>query len=228
MGYANAVDEIVTTAVIGVIAVSFVALVLVPHWTAAVFVLPLICVLYIDMLGFLQWFGINVYVALVMSIGLLVDFVMHTLLRYCESPGTREEKTVEMLRTMGASISIGAISTFIGAVPLAFSASALFFTIFVAFLGMVLLGSTHGLILLPVLLSMFGPEDQITSPGEGKASLGIDKDPKTLSPDSDEEIKFSMEDVPLSSTAPKVEESGNSSPVNEPVAMSDSDDESWL
>merc|ERR1712176_809384 len=161
--YANAVDEIVTTAVIGVIAVSWVALVLVPHWTAAVFVLPLICVLYIDLLGFMQWFGINVdvvvYVSLVMSIGLLVDFVMHTLLRYYESPGTREEKTVEMLRTMGASISIGAISTFLGAIPLAFSASVLFFTIFVAFLGMVVLGSAHGLILLPVLLSIFGPED---------------------------------------------------------------------
>merc|ERR1712176_676701 len=53
----------------------------------------------------------------------------------------------------------GAISSFLGAVPLAFSASALFFTIFVAFLGMVLLGSAHGLILLPVLLSIFGPQE---------------------------------------------------------------------
>merc|ERR1712079_202884 len=156
-------------------------IVLVPHWTAAAFVLPLICVLYIDLLGFLQWFGINVdvvvYVSLVMSIGLLGDFIMHTLLRFYEASGTREEKVLDMLATMGTSIFIGSISTFLGAVPLAFSASALFFTICIAFLGMVLLGTAHGLILLPVLLSMFGPEDdQSTSVAEAKTILNGDRD----------------------------------------------------
>merc|ERR1712176_1624702 len=180
--YADAVDEIILTALIGVVAVSLVALVLVPHWTAAIFVLPLLCVLYIDLLGFMQWFGVNVdvvvYVSLVMSIGLLVDFVMHTLLRFYESAGNRQEKVIDMLSTMGASILTGAISTFIGTAALAFSSTKLFFTIFVAFLGMVLLGSAHGLILLPVLLSIFGPEDQITSPGERKASLDVDQEPQ--------------------------------------------------
>merc|ERR1712003_131820 len=180
--YADAVDEIIVTALIGVIAVSVVALVLVPHWTATVFVFPLLCVLYIDLLGFLQWFGINVdvvvYVSLAMSIGLLVDFIMHILLRYYESPGTREEKAVNMLSTMGTSILLGAISTFLGTVPLAFSTSKLFFTIFVAFLGMVLLGSAHGLILLPVLLSIFGPEDQLRHVGEKDSTLDVDHEPQ--------------------------------------------------
>jgi len=177
--YANAVDEIILTALIGVVAVSMVALVLVPHWTAALFVLPLLCILYIDLLGFMQWFDINVdvvvYVSLVMSIGLLVDFVMHTLLRYYESPGNREEKVLDMLSTMGASILTGAVSTFLGTAALAFSSSKLFFTIFVAFVGMVILGSAHGLILLPVLLSMFGPEDQSRQEGEG--TLDVDEEP---------------------------------------------------
>merc|ERR1712070_1088613 len=175
--YANAVDEIILTALIGVVAVSMVALVLVPHWTAALFVLPLLCILYIDLLGFMQWFDINVVVdvSLVMSIGLLVDFVMHTLLRYYESPGNREEKVLDMLSTMGASILTGAVSTFLGTAALAFSSSKLFFTIFVAFVGMVILGSAHGLILLPVLLSMFGPEDQSRQEGEG--TLDVDEEP---------------------------------------------------
>ncbi len=46
---------------------------LVPHWSAALFVLPLISVLYIDLLGVLQWAGIAInpvsYITLVMSIG---------------------------------------------------------------------------------------------------------------------------------------------------------------
>merc|ERR1712070_1197072 len=179
--YANAVDEIILTALIGVVAVSMVALVLVPHWTAALFVLPLLCILYIDLLGFMQWFDINVdvvvYVSLVMSIGLLVDFVMHTLLRYYESPGNREEKVLDMLSTMCASILTGAVSTFLGTAALAFSSSKLFFTIFVAFVGMVILGSAHGLILLPVLLSMFGPEDQSRQEGEKDGTLDVDEEP---------------------------------------------------
>ena len=86
---------------------------------------------------------------------------MHVLLRYYESPGNRYEKTVDMLRTMGASILIGGVSTFLGILPLAFSTSEIFGTVFISFFGLVILGASHGLVLLPVILSMIGPEDQI-------------------------------------------------------------------
>ena len=101
------------------------------------------------------------YVTCVMSIGLLVDFIIHVLLRYYECPGNRREKTVAMLKSMGVSILTGGISTFLGTIPLAFSTSTIFNTIFIAFLGLSMLGVGHGLILLPVVLSMIGPEDQV-------------------------------------------------------------------
>merc|ERR1712039_312562 len=98
--------------------------------------------------------------------------------------GNREEKVLDMLSTMGASILTGAVSTFLGTAALAFSSSKLFFTIFVAFVGMVLLGTAHGLILLPVLLSMFGPEDeQSTRVGEEEEdSAGMDTVPSPSAP----------------------------------------------
>ena len=91
------------------------------------------------MQGTLQFAGlyINVvtYVCLVISIGLLVDFLMHILLRYYESKGaTREEKVKETLQTMGASIMLGGLSTFLGVIPLAWSTSAVLRTVFTAFL----------------------------------------------------------------------------------------------
>merc|ERR1712187_428093 len=85
---------------------------------------------------------------------------------------------------------------FLGAVPLAFSSSALFFTIFVAFLGMGVLGSAHGLILLPVLLSILGPKDQVTSAFEGKASPDDQKEPNVPEAMTKEEIP-AVEAVPL-------------------------------
>jgi predicted RND superfamily exporter protein len=116
----------------------------------------------------MQLFGIHVnavsYIALVMSIGLLVDYIMHVLLRYYESSGNRKDKTVEMLKTMGASVFIGGLSAFLGILPLAFSSSEIFTSaifLSLSFLGLVTLGCAHGLILVPVILSTFSPEDEI-------------------------------------------------------------------
>jgi predicted RND superfamily exporter protein len=166
--YATCVHGLIFTTILGVVSVTAIALLFIPHWSAAFFVLPLICVLYVDLLGVMQWAGVSInavsYVALVMSIGLLVDFIMHILLRYYESEGNRKEKTIATLRTMGASILIGAVSTFFGTLPLAFSTSKIFVTIFTTFLGLITLGASHGLVLLPVVLSMIGPEDHIMVP----------------------------------------------------------------
>jgi predicted RND superfamily exporter protein len=62
---------------------------------------------------------------------------------------------------MGSSSLVGGISTFLGTLPLAFSSSEIFTTIFIAFLGLATLACAHSLILLPVILSTIGPEDQI-------------------------------------------------------------------
>jgi predicted RND superfamily exporter protein len=139
--YAKSAEEIALTTILSVASVTAVTLLLVPHWTAAVFVLPMISILYIDMLGVLQWAGISInpvsYITrkldvllksiyacwwflrfstrflskVVMSIGLLVDFLLHVLLRFYEGTGNRVEKTVEMLHTMGSSVLIGGITT---------------------------------------------------------------------------------------------------------------------
>ena len=163
--YAASVNELILTTILGVVSVTFVALLFIPHWTAVLFVLPMILILYVDLLGVLQWGGVAIdpvsYVTCVMSIGLLVDFIIHVLLRYYECPGSRREKTVEMLKSMGVSILTGGISTFLGSIPLAFSTSTIFRTVFIAFLGLSTLGVGHGLIFLPVVLSIIGPEDQL-------------------------------------------------------------------
>ena len=159
------------TVVIGVITVSVLALIFIPHWTAVLFVGPLVAVLYIDLLGFIELAGVSVnpvmYICSVMSIGLMVDFVMHVALRFFEMTGkSRTRKTKDTLETLGASVMVGGLSTLVGVLPLALSSSEIFWTTFIIFFGLVFLGLLHGLILLPVLLSMFGPLDSIEEAGQ--------------------------------------------------------------
>eukprot|EP00978_Attheya_sp_CCMP212_P012122 scaffold30130_cov58-Attheya_sp.AAC.4 len=166
--------------VLGVVAVVVISLIFIPHWSGSIFVALLVSMLYIDLLGFAQVAGLHInsvtYIGLVMSIGLMVDYVMHIVVTYFESSAsTREGKVRETLETIGVSILIGGTSTFLGVVPLAFSSSDIFWTIFIIFLGLVTLGVGNGLILLPVLLSIVGPLENVT------------KKAKSLESESDQE-----------------------------------------
>jgi Niemann-Pick C1 protein len=196
-------DELLLTAILGVVAVSVISFLFIPHWSAVLFVLPIITILYVELMGFLQICGASInpvsYISLVMAIGLLVDFLVHTVLKYFESTekgddakATRDAKTTDMLCTMGASLLIGGISTALGVVPLAFSTSEIFSTVFITFIGLVLLGLSHGLVLLPVLLSLVGPTVSISS---------IKGPPSEIKTADRQETALSLEDIASDDTS---------------------------
>jgi len=160
--YQVVINELIFTTIMGVIAVNVVALFFIPHWTAVFFCVPFISLLYVNMLGYLYVAGVGInvisYVTLVMSIGLMIDYIMHILMRYYESKGTRRERVQDTLSSMGASIFMGAASTFLGVLVLAFSTSKILQDVFVAVVGLVGFGVVNGLVFLPVFLSLIGPE----------------------------------------------------------------------
>jgi len=129
--YDITVNELIFTTVTCVAVVSAVSFIMIPHWSAILFVTPVIIALYFCLLGTMQYCGIKVnsitYFIIVIAIGLLVDFLMHILLRYYESKGrSRHEKVKETLQTMGTSILLGGFTTWLGVIPLAFSSTEIF------------------------------------------------------------------------------------------------------
>ena len=58
---------------------------------------------------------------------------------------------------LGLPISQGAISTVLGVLALVLAPSYIFVTFFKMVFLVIILGALHGIFLLPVLLSMFGP-----------------------------------------------------------------------
>jgi hypothetical protein len=63
--------------------------------------------------------------------------------------------------------------TVLGTLPLAFSTSDIFQTVFIAFLALVVLGVSHGLLLLPVILSFIGPEDHVVLSSSATAAANV-------------------------------------------------------
>jgi len=71
---------------------------------------------------------------------------------------SKNERALEALADIGAAVLNGAATTFLAVVVLLFSTSYVFQTLSLQFALTVILGAVHGLILLPVLLSLMGPK----------------------------------------------------------------------
>merc|ERR1711915_186287 len=119
----------------------------------------------IEVAGFMHFWGLTVDViscnTLVISVGLCVDFSAHIAHRFLMTSGTRNEKVVSTLVRIGPAVLNGGISTLLAFILLAFSESYIFLSFFKIFFLICVFGLFHGLISLPVILSLLGPRSQV-------------------------------------------------------------------
>ena len=159
--YAVVRNEALMNLSLALVAVAIVMFVLIAHPFTAILVVLNTAFVLADIIGMMWLWDISInsisIINLVLAIGLAVDYSAHVAHAFMSAGGTRDERMVTALTEMGADVCHGAISTFLAVLVLAFSKSYIFRMFFKQFFGICLFGMTHGLMLLPVVLSLVGP-----------------------------------------------------------------------
>ncbi|TRY86523.1 hypothetical protein DNTS_010143 [Danionella cerebrum] len=137
-------------------------------WTAGIIVLVL-SLMTVELFGMMGLIGIKLsavpVVILIASVGIGVEFTVHVALAFLTAIGDRNKRAVLALEHMFAPVLDGAFSTLLGVLMLA--GSEYFFAVLAI---LTVLGVLNGLVLLPVLLSYFGPYPEV-SPADGRSRL---------------------------------------------------------
>ncbi|CAG9783858.1 unnamed protein product [Diatraea saccharalis] len=116
----------------------------------------------IGVVGYMALWDINLdsisMINLIMCIGFSVDFTAHICYAYMASKAKSPDARVsECLFSLGLPIVQGSFSTILGVVALLLADSYIFSVFFKMVFMVIFFGAMHGLFLLPVLLSLFGP-----------------------------------------------------------------------
>ncbi|XP_041255401.1 protein patched homolog 1 isoform X3 [Onychostruthus taczanowskii] len=150
------------------------ALFLLNPWTAGIIVVVL-ALMTVELFGMMGLIGIKLsavpVVILIASVGIGVEFTVHVALAFLTAIGDGNHRAVLALEHMFAPVLDGAVSTLLGVLMLAGSEFDFIVRYFFAVLAILtILGVLNGLVLLPVLLSFFGPYPEV-SPANGQDRL---------------------------------------------------------
>ncbi|XP_008275922.1 patched domain-containing protein 3 [Stegastes partitus] len=159
--YTVITDSAVQTILVAVVVMLVVSLILIPNPLCSISVAFAICSVITGVAGFMSLWGVNLdsisMINLVMCIGFSVDFSAHISYSFVSSTKSdANEKAMDALAHLGYPILQGALSTVVGVVVLSASGSYIFRTFFKIVFLVIVFGLLHGLVFIPVFLTVFG------------------------------------------------------------------------
>ncbi|CAD5206645.1 unnamed protein product [Bursaphelenchus okinawaensis] len=165
--YAIVVPNTIQNIVIAILVMILIAILLIPEPMCALWVALAIASIDVGVIGFMTLWDVKLdaisMITIIMSIGFSVDYSAHITYGYVMS---KKRLTVdrigEALGALGWPLTQGAISTILAVIVLADVPAYMIVTFFKTVFLAISLGLLHGLVFLPVTLSMFVRESCMT------------------------------------------------------------------
>ena len=121
-----------------------------------------LCLIIVNIIGYMHFWDLSLdsvtIIMLIIALGLSVDYAAHIGRAFMEVHGTPDERLRMCLENMGVAVFNGAVSTFLAVLLLGGSLSYVFITFFRQLFLCIVFGLAHGLVLLPVLMSIVNPK----------------------------------------------------------------------
>lgn len=154
-------EELLRNIGLALLCVFIATLILIGDLLASIIVVITVVMVLVDVSGFMHLWGLSVdtvaAVLLTIAMGLSVDYSAHVAHSFMVNSGSRNERIHETLVEMGPAVLNGGFSTFLAFALLMTAQSYVFQTFFKIFFLVVVFGVFHGLVFLPVVLSLIGP-----------------------------------------------------------------------
>ncbi|XP_072743546.1 patched domain-containing protein 3 isoform X2 [Anoplolepis gracilipes] len=161
------IQEVSRNLMLALICVMSTTIILIAEIRTCFWILLCILLTLLNVCGFMYFWGQSIdmisCIGLQLAIGLSMDYAAHVAHAFLhtesrvDDDASRTTRALIAVRHIGAAVAHGAGSTFLAISMLALSKSYVFIAFFRIFFLVVLFGVWHGLIVLPVVLSIIGP-----------------------------------------------------------------------
>ncbi|CAB3410557.1 unnamed protein product [Caenorhabditis bovis] len=158
--YALVVPNTLQDIVVAVICMLLISALLIPHAVCSLWVAVTIASIDLGVLGFMTLWDVNLdaisMITIIMSVGFSVDYSAHITYAYVISKeATTTKRVCDALGDLGWPVAQGAFSTILAVSVLANVPAYMIVTFFKTVFLAISIGFLHGLVFLPLLLSVF-------------------------------------------------------------------------